>query len=60
MSMIIRQWKCEECGAEYSRYISFGYPEEDFDYKWKCNKCKHVNVTRIMAMPFFRKENKYE
>ena len=51
MSIIIKQWKCEECGAEFDRYISFGHPDEDFDYKWKCDECGHINTYPVKVFP---------
>lgn len=49
MSLIIRKWTCEECGAEFDQYVSFGHPDEDFDYKWKCSKCGHINTYHVKA-----------
>lgn len=51
MSRIITEWKCEKCGAEFNGYISFGHPDEDFDYEWKCGECGHINTMHIKALP---------
>lgn len=52
MSQIITYLKCEHCGKEYKDiYISFGHPEKDFVWKWKCTGCKYVNKRLIKALP---------
>ena len=44
MSQIITYLKCDHCGKEYKDiYVSFGHPEKDLVWKWKCDSCKHVN-----------------
>lgn len=53
MSRIYTEWKCEHCGYTIHKYISFGHPDEDFDFKWKCGNCKHINVLHVKAMPHF-------
>ena len=53
MSRIITYEKCDECGKEYKDfYISFGHPDEDFTWKWKCD-CGYENERLIKAMPMF-------
>ena len=52
MSRIITSEKCDHCGKEYNNiYISFGHPDEDFTWKWKCEECKKVNERIIEKMP---------
>lgn len=52
LSQIITYLKCDHCGKEYKDiYISFGHPEEDFVWKWKCTGCEHVNKRLIKAWP---------
>lgn len=54
MSQIITSLKCSKCNKEYNNlYISFGHPDEDFDWKWKCDECEEINVKHIEAMPMF-------
>lgn len=53
MSRIFTFWKCEHCGEEFQKYISFGHPDKDFVFKWKCGKCEHVNELLVKAMPMF-------
>lgn len=50
MSRIITKWKCEECGQEFDYYVSFGYPNEDFDFEWECSECGHINILHIEAL----------
>lgn len=51
MSKIIHYLKCKECGKEYKDiYISFGHPDESFDWKWKCDNCEHINTVRIIGL----------
>ena len=60
MSRIITYLKCDKCGKERNIYISFGHPDEDFTWNWKC-ECGHVNEKLIEAMPdidFLSKETK--
>jgi hypothetical protein len=47
--MIYTQWICQNCKSEFRNYVSFGEPVEDFDYKWKCKKCGHVNTLHVKA-----------
>lgn len=51
MSRIITHEKCDKCGKEYNTYISFGHPDKDFTWKWKCDECGHINERLIKAMP---------
>lgn len=51
MSRIFKEWHCDHCGASFQYYVSFGHPDEDFVFKWKCNKCDGVNELRVKAMP---------
>lgn len=51
MSRIITNFKCDHCGKEYNTYISFGHPDNDFVWKWKCDKCNKVNKYLVEAMP---------
>ena len=53
MSVIVTRWVCENCKSEFRNYVSFGEPAEDFDYKWKCKKCDHVNVYHVSAFSLF-------
>lgn len=53
MSRIFTEWKCDNCASEFHQYVSFGHPDEDFDYKWKCGKCGHINTLHVEAMPMF-------
>ena len=53
MSRIFTQWRCEHCGDEFQKYISFGHPSEDFEFKWKCGKCGGINVLLVEALPHF-------
>ena len=54
MSRIFTEWKteckCENCGHKAREYISFGHPDGDFDFKWKCEKCEHINVLHVRAV----------
>lgn len=50
MSRIITSLTCEKCGKQYDRYISFGHPDKDFDWQWKC-QCEHINTLHIKALP---------
>lgn len=51
MSRIITYEKCDKCGKEYKDiYISFGHPDEDFTWKWKC-ECGFKNERLIKALP---------
>lgn len=57
MSRIITYEKCDKCGKEYENfYISFGHPNEDFTWKWKCD-CGYENERLIEAMPMFGLSN---
>lgn len=47
MSMIVTQWICENCKSEFRKYVSFGEPKEDFDFKWECEKCGHINTHHV-------------
>lgn len=50
MSQIIRNEKCDKCGKEYKDiWISFGHLDEDFEWKWKCEKCGFENRRLIKA-----------
>ena len=51
MSRIFTHWKCDNCKAEFDNWVSFGHPDEDFDYKWKCPECNHTNVLHVEAWP---------
>jgi len=51
MSYIINELKCEHCNKLYSNlYISFGHPEENYKYKWKCKECNKENIEIIPSM----------
>ena len=52
MSRIYTEWKFEHCGHTVHSYISFGHPDKDFNFKWKCEKCEHINVLHVEAMPY--------
>lgn len=44
MSRIITHEKCDCCKKEYKNfYISFGHPDHDITWKWKCDKCWYIN-----------------
>ena len=58
MSIIVTQWVCENCKSEFRNYVSFGEPAEDFDYKWKCKKCNHVNTRHVQAFNLFDVQQK--
>ena len=49
MSIIVRHWECYNCHSKFERYVSFGHPDEDFDFKWKCEKCGRVNVYHVYS-----------
>ena len=53
MSVIYTKWKCENCKSEFRNYVSFGEPVEEFDYKWKCRECGHVNTLHVPAFNLF-------
>ena len=57
MSRIYKKWICDNCKTEIEYYISFGHPDEDFDYKWKCGECGHVNTLHVPAMPKDKKQS---
>lgn len=50
LSQIITYLKCDHCGKEYKDiYVSFGHPEKDLVWKWKCDKCLYINERLIKA-----------
>ena len=50
MSRIITHEKCDCCGKEFKNfYISFGHPDHDITWKWKCHKCGSINERLIKA-----------
>lgn len=51
MSRIFTEWKCDNCESEFHQYISFGHPDEDFDFEWQCDECGYVNVLHVKALP---------
>lgn len=52
MSRIITHEQCDKCKKEYKDiYISFGHPNKDFEWKWKCTECGCENKRIIKAMP---------
>ena len=51
MSRIITEWKCEGCGTEFNKYVSFGHPNEDFYFKWECGECGYENILHVKALP---------
>ena len=51
MSVIITEWKCENCKKELHKYITFGHPDKEFDFEWECGECGHMNIRNIPAMP---------
>lgn len=54
MSIIITHLQCEHCEYEYKDiYISFGHPDEEFDWDWKCQECGEVNTYHVGAWPMF-------
>ena len=53
MSVIITEWKCEKCSKEFYKYISFGHPDKDFDFEWKCGECGHINIRHIHSLESF-------
>jgi len=50
MSAIYMDWECKHCGHKFKHYISFGHPDEDFDYDWQCEKCGRVNTLYVPAI----------
>ena len=52
MSQIVTKWICDNCKDEYNKYVSFGYPDRDFDYQWKCKNCGYVNTLRVKALEY--------
>ena len=51
MSRIITKLTCKKCKVQLEGYITFGHPEEDFEWTWECLKCNAVNEEIIKAMP---------
>lgn len=50
MSRIITHEKCNRCKKEYKNFhISFGHPDHDITWKWKCGKCGCINERLIKA-----------
>lgn len=50
MSRIITHEKCDRCKKEYKNFhISFGHPDHDITWKWKCDKCGYINERLIKA-----------
>ena len=50
MSRIITHEKCDTCKKEYKNfYISFGHPDHDIRWIWKCDKCGCINERLIKA-----------
>lgn len=50
MSRIITHEKCDCCGKEFKDfYKSFGHPDHDITWKWKCDNCGCVNERLIKA-----------
>ena len=50
MSRIITHEKCDCCGKEFKDfYKSFGHPDHDITWKWKCSKCGCINERLIKA-----------
>ena len=50
MSRIITHEKCDHCKKEYKNFhISFGHPDHDITWKWKCGKCGSINERLIKA-----------
>lgn len=52
MSRIVTYEKCNYCGKEFKDfYISFGHPDQDTTWTWKCGNCGCTNGRLIKAMP---------
>lgn len=52
MSRIIYSLKCKYCEAEVKNiYISFGHPNTDFIWEWKCKECGKINEELIEKLP---------
>ena len=51
MSKIITHIKCDNCRCEKDVYISFGHPDHDINYDWRCEKCGCVNHRVIKSWP---------
>ena len=52
MSRIITHEKCDNCGKEFKDfYRSFGHPDHDITWKWKCDECGYTNERLIKALP---------
>ena len=50
MSRIITHEKCDCCGKEFKDfYKSFGHPDHDITWEWKCDNCGCVNERLIKA-----------
>lgn len=50
MSRIITHEKCDCCDKEFKDfYKSFGHPDHDITWKWKCDNCGCVNKRLIKA-----------
>ena len=42
--------KCDHCKKEYKNFhISFGHPDHDITWKWKCHNCGSINERLIKA-----------
>lgn len=53
MSRIITYEKCDKCAKEYKNiYISFGHPDQDFEWKCKC-ECGFENKRIIEKLPMY-------
>lgn len=51
LSVIITCLKCDNCGYEKNGYWSFGHPDHDIRYEWKCEKCGYINHRVAKALP---------
>ncbi len=54
MSHIIRKLTCKHCQEEYEDLlISFGHPEEPFEWEWRCEECRGLNKEQIPKLMQF-------
>lgn len=51
MSRIVTHRKCDNCGCEYDGYWSYGHPDHDIHYEWKCKECGYINHKVAKAWP---------
>lgn len=52
MIQFYNDFKCEHCNSTFDTYITFGYPEEEFEAKWLCKNCGGENTLLVEANPY--------